>query len=121
MSEDRGMHFGSFLMGALFGGLIGAGYAILNAPQSGEETRRRLRSAAQEIQSKTRQALETAREHGQTVVSEVADRAQNIKEEAQQAVDVAMREGKATVAETKRIARKGVKDITDDMEPSMPE
>ncbi len=38
-----------FLAGAMIGGLIGAGVALLFAPQSGEDTRKMLRKKANEL------------------------------------------------------------------------
>lgn len=110
MSDNKQMSFGSFIAGAIVGGLIGAGVAILNAPQSGERTRRQLRATAEEYQGKAQEALERAREHGQTAVSKISDHAQNIQEEARQAVDAAVEEGKAAVKETRKIARRGMKE-----------
>lgn len=47
--DDIGMGIGGFLAGAVIGGAIGAGVALLFAPRSGEETRRILKKKAEAI------------------------------------------------------------------------
>ena len=114
--SDKRSNFGSFLAGAIVGGLIGAGVAILKAPQSGDQTRYRIRAAAEQFQNRAQEAIESAREHGQVAVSKISDHAQVISQEAKQAVDVALDEGKAVVNETKRIAREGFKEAKANIE-----
>jgi gas vesicle protein len=46
MEYDREHHVYSFVSGLLLGAVIGAGVALLAAPDSGRRTRRRLRKAA---------------------------------------------------------------------------
>lgn len=62
---DNGGDLGSFLAGFVIGGLIGAGVALLTAPQSGEETRAmigekgiELRDRAEELASQTAESYE---------------------------------------------------------------
>lgn len=40
--EDNMRKFGNLLLGAVIGGLVGSGLALLFAPASGEETRREI-------------------------------------------------------------------------------
>jgi gas vesicle protein len=49
MDDDDGTHVFSFLSGLALGAVIGAGVALLTAPQSGRRTRRRLRRAAVDL------------------------------------------------------------------------
>ena len=49
MEYDRDHHVYSFVSGLLLGAVIGAGVALLAAPDSGRRTRRRLRKAAVEV------------------------------------------------------------------------
>lgn len=51
MSRDYGSNSGAvgFLAGAVLGGVIGAGVALLLAPQSGKETRAMLKRKAREV------------------------------------------------------------------------
>jgi gas vesicle protein len=49
MEDDRGAGFFNFVSGLVLGAFIGAGIALLNAPDSGRRTRRRLRKVAGEL------------------------------------------------------------------------
>ncbi|MBN2100901.1 YtxH domain-containing protein [Candidatus Dojkabacteria bacterium] len=50
MSRDnRSMGVASFLAGAVIGGVVGAGVALLFAPRSGEETRKIIKKKAEEL------------------------------------------------------------------------
>jgi gas vesicle protein len=46
---DRESHVFNFVAGLLLGAVIGAGVALLTAPDSGKRTRRRLRKVAGEL------------------------------------------------------------------------
>ncbi|HJW89619.1 MAG TPA: YtxH domain-containing protein [Anaerolineales bacterium] len=52
----------SFLSGAMLGGLVGATFAILFAPASGEELRAQMRARVERIQSEVSQAAAQRRE-----------------------------------------------------------
>lgn len=53
MSEqDSGFNAGTILLSFFFGGLIGAGVALLIAPKTGEETRRMIKELAEEVKEK---------------------------------------------------------------------
>lgn len=52
----------AFAAGVLLGGLVGAGTALLLAPQSGERTRRKIRHAAEDIGGRAEETLEHAAE-----------------------------------------------------------
>lgn len=49
MRHDDGYSEGSILLSFLLGGLVGAGVALLVAPNSGQETRRRIREIAEDV------------------------------------------------------------------------
>jgi gas vesicle protein len=53
MKEDEGFSSGSVLMSFLLGGIVGAGLALLLAPQSGEETRKKIKEFADDVKDKT--------------------------------------------------------------------
>lgn len=53
MKEGDGFSSGSVLMSFLLGGIVGAGLALLLAPQSGEETRKKIKEFADEVKDKT--------------------------------------------------------------------
>jgi gas vesicle protein len=49
MEYDNDAQFVNFFAGLLLGAVIGAGIALLSAPESGRKTRRRLRKAATDL------------------------------------------------------------------------
>ena len=51
--KDDGYSSGSMLLSFLLGGIVGAGLALLLAPQSGEETRNKIRDLADDVKDKT--------------------------------------------------------------------
>lgn len=55
------MRIGKFVAGLLMGSLVGAGLALLFAPDSGAETQRRLQEWMEEIQAAGEQAAEQKR------------------------------------------------------------
>ncbi len=48
-NKDNGSAMWGFLAGAVLGGAVGAGVALLFAPQSGEETRKMLKEKAEDL------------------------------------------------------------------------
>ena len=59
--EDERQAF-TFIAGLAIGTLIGAGVALLLAPQSGERTRKKIARAAEDLSDNTRDRIETASE-----------------------------------------------------------
>ena len=51
--KEEGYGSGSLLLSFLLGGVVGAGLALLLAPQSGQETRRKIKELADDIKEKT--------------------------------------------------------------------
>lgn len=51
--KDEGYSSGSMLLSFLLGGMVGAGLALLLAPQSGEETRKKIKDFADDVKDKT--------------------------------------------------------------------
>lgn len=58
MSDNN--DFGSFVLGFLVGGLVGAATALLMAPQSGEETRTVIKEKAIELSDKATEKVDDA-------------------------------------------------------------
>ncbi len=56
VERDRGVSFGSFCLGAL----VGAGLALLFAPQSGEETQEEIRARAKKLRAAAEERLREA-------------------------------------------------------------
>ena len=54
MSEEKGFITGTVVISFLVGGLVGAGVALLMAPQSGTETRENIKDLADDAKDKIR-------------------------------------------------------------------
>lgn len=63
VQDNRGTtNIGSTLMGFAFGAVVGAGVALLMAPDSGKRTRQRLSSAARHLGENAEHTFEQARD-----------------------------------------------------------
>jgi gas vesicle protein len=76
---------GAFVAGALLGGLIGAGAALLFAPQSGEKTRKQIKGEADKLKLKAKLAQLEAQEKMNEVKDNVEDAVSDVKNKAQTA------------------------------------
>lgn len=54
MREECGYGTGSILVSFLLGGLVGAGFALLLAPQSGRETRQKIKDLSDDVKEKAK-------------------------------------------------------------------
>jgi gas vesicle protein len=88
--EEGGFSSGSVLVSFLLGGMVGAGLALLLAPQSGAETRRKIRELAEEVTEKTSDYVEQAKEK----VTSTIGKGKEIFEEKKSALTVAIEAGK---------------------------
>jgi gas vesicle protein len=83
----------SFLIGFIAGSMLGAGLALLFAPQPGDETRREVAERAQRVREKAREGLGSASDR----VAQFAERGkamyQDAAEKAREAAQ-AVREGR---------------------------
>jgi len=52
MEDNKGFSAGTVFMAFLLGGAVGAGLALFLAPQSGKETRERLRGLTEDVKEK---------------------------------------------------------------------
>jgi len=84
--SDNDSDLGSFMAGILIGGLIGAGVALLMAPQSGEETREMLRERSIELKSRAEQAASEFRTKAGSAIDEGRERVDEAVESARQRV-----------------------------------
>jgi gas vesicle protein len=104
MSQQRNQgNVGSFVLGFLVGAGIGATVALLKAPQSGEETRRRLQRTAEELRKEADSVLSTTKAHVQEAKEELSQHAAEIKAESQ-----------AAVKETKKVLAEGAQDVKEE-------
>jgi gas vesicle protein len=56
--DNRGYDTGSLVASFLLGGIVGAGIAILLAPQSGRETRKKIKEYAESVKEKAAESVE---------------------------------------------------------------
>jgi len=68
--RDEGYSSGSVLLSFLLGGVVGAGLALLFAPQSGSETRHKIRELADDVQEKSTEYVKQAKEKAASLVEE---------------------------------------------------
>ena len=109
--EHRGGNIGSFIAGAVVGGLVGAGIALLQAPQSGKRTREEIQQKVDEVRHQAEDVMSTAKEHGKEAADEISSHAQEVKKEAQSAMQTAKSEGREAAEEAKQTMREGEEEI----------
>ena len=56
--DDQEQHLATFLTGLFLGAVIGAGVALLSAPESGKRTRKKLVRVAGDVRENTQDRLE---------------------------------------------------------------
>ena len=95
MSDNSGGEVGAFFAGFLVGGLIGAGAALLLAPQSGEETRAQIRDKSLELRERAEVALDDARAKVEAVAADIKRRAEELQIQSK----VVLEEGQKHLAE----------------------
>ena len=88
--DEEGYSSGSVLLAFVLGGMVGAGVALLLAPQSGTETRRKIKELTDDVKEKATDYAGTAKEK---VVSTV-DKAKELYEEKKSAISAAVEAGK---------------------------
>jgi len=88
MADNDG-DLGSFLTGFILGGLIGAGAALLFAPQSGEQTRTMLRERGIELRDRADDEIRELRQRADETLADFRKQAADVQEKAMKAVDEA--------------------------------
>jgi gas vesicle protein len=78
MADNNG-DLGSFLAGFVIGGLIGAGVALLLAPQSGEETRELIKDKSIELRDRAYETADETRAKAEQLAQQARDRAAEIQ------------------------------------------
>jgi len=68
--KDDGYSSGSVLLSFLLGGVVGAGLALLFAPQSGRETRQKIKDLADDVKEKSAEYVNQAKEKATSLVEE---------------------------------------------------
>lgn len=85
-SQDR-IDVGAFLAGVAVGAAVGAGMALLYAPQSGERTRGKLRRAAEDMEDAAREKARYAAEDARRVAEDARNAAQKSGERVKRGVE----------------------------------
>lgn len=62
MRDDNGYGAGSVFLSFLLGGAVGAGLALLLAPQSGTETRRKIKDFAEDMKDRVGSTVEKGKD-----------------------------------------------------------
>lgn len=88
--EESGFGAGSVLLSFVLGGMVGAGLAFLLSPQSGQETRKKLRELAKDVQEKTSDYMSHAKERAASTV----EKGKGAFEEKKSAITAALEAGK---------------------------
>jgi gas vesicle protein len=101
--KDEGFGSGSLLLSFLLGGVVGAGMALLLAPQAGEETRRKIKELADDIKDKTNEYINETREK----VTAAADEGRGYYDEKKSLVKAAIEAGKDAYEREKEKFAKG--------------
>ncbi len=81
---------GSIMFSFLLGGIVGAGLALLLAPQSGSETRRKITEASDDLRQKADELVKQAR----SSVESAFDKGRDTFEEKKAAVSSAFEAGR---------------------------
>jgi len=79
---------GSALMGFLCGAVVGAGIALLLAPATGEETRRRIGDTARRLQEDTKDRIGQVKEQAKERIGQARGTLEEITEDAKSAFQV---------------------------------
>lgn len=90
MREECGYGTGSVFLSFLLGGIVGAGFALLLAPQSGDETRKKIRQLTDDVKGKTMDYVEEVKGKVTTGI----DRGKDYYEEKKSVVASAIEAGK---------------------------
>lgn len=97
MREEDGYGAGSIFLSFLLGGLVGAGFALLLAPQSGSETRQKIRELSEEAREKAKGYVGDVKEK----VTSGLDKGKGFYEEKKSMVSSAIEAGKEAYGKEK--------------------
>jgi gas vesicle protein len=93
------------LSGLLIGGLIGAGTALLFAPQAGEQTRAAIQNKTMELRDRTTESVQDAvsqvKDKTRQVASDALDRVQELTHQGREVLENQMDEVSQTVSKRK--------------------
>lgn len=90
MRDEEGFSAGSVLLSFLLGGMVGAGLALLLAPHSGEETRKKIKEFADDVKEKAEDYMTHAKEG----VTSTVERSKHYIDEKKSVITAAVEAGK---------------------------
>ncbi len=94
---DSGRSTGSIILAFFIGGLVGAGVALLLAPQPGKETRQKIKELAEEAKEKATQYAEEVK----SKVTSTVGKGKELVEEKKSLITTAVEAGKEAYAKEK--------------------
>ena len=97
MDDDRGFSAGTVFMAFILGGAVGAGLALLFAPQAGKETRDRIKGLAEDVKEKASQYTEQVKGK----IASTVDEGKGIIEEKRSIIATAIEAGKDAMGKEK--------------------
>lgn len=102
-NEERGRSTGSMILAFFVGGLVGAGVALLLAPQSGKETRQKIKELADDAKEKAAKYAEEVK----SKVTSTVEKGKELVEEKKSLITTAVEAGKEAYAKEKEKLGKG--------------
>lgn len=103
MNGERGFSTGSVILSFVLGGLVGAGIALLTAPQSGRETREKIKGLADDTRKKASEYTGTVRDR----LSSTLEEGKHYVEEKRSLISSAVEAGKEAYTKEKERLSKG--------------
>ncbi|NWG01616.1 MAG: YtxH domain-containing protein [Syntrophaceae bacterium] len=102
-NEERSHGTGSIILAFFIGGLVGAGVALLLAPQSGKETRQKIKELADEAKEKATHYAEEVK----SKVTSTVEKGKELVEEKKSLISTALEAGKEAYTKEKEKLGKG--------------
>ena len=102
-NEESGRSTGSIILAFFIGGLVGAGVALLLAPQPGKETRQKIKELADEAKEKATKYAEEVK----SKVTSTVGKGKELVEEKKSLITTAVEAGKEAYAKEKEKLGKG--------------
>jgi gas vesicle protein len=102
-NEESGHSTGSIILAFFIGGLVGAGVALLLAPQSGKETKQKIKELADDAKEKAAKYAEEVK----SKVTSTVEKGKELVEEKKSLVTTAVEAGKEAYAKEKEKLGKG--------------
>lgn len=88
--EECGYSAGSIFLSFILGGMVGAGFALLLAPQSGRETRQKIKELTEDVKEKAKGYVGEVKEK----ITSGIDKSKGFYEEKKSIISTAIEAGK---------------------------